>query len=208
VRVGLLRDRAFTFYYPENLEALEQAGAELVDISPLDDEDLPNIDGLYAGGGFPEIYAEPLSANQALRQRLADRIADGLPVWAECGGLMYLARTLWQGGVAWPMVGALDVDVEQTTRPQGHGYVQATVAEDNPFLARGARLCGHEFHYSRLRAGSKSLPTVLELERGVGVGSGRDGLRAGNVMASYTHLHALGEPDWAPAVVQAAAGEL
>ncbi len=207
VRIGVLRDRAFSFYYPENLEALEQAGAELVDVSPLEDEDLPDMDGLYAGGGFPEVHASGLSANRVFREKLAGRIAQGLPVWAECGGLMYLSRSLTQDGREHPMVGALPIDVEQTPRPQGHGYVQARVDRANPFLEQGADICGHEFHYSRLRDQVQRVPTILEIQRGVGVGGGRDGIRAGSVVAFYTHLHALGEPDWAPGLVRAAAGD-
>ena len=207
VRLGVLRDRAFSFYYPENLEALEAAGAELVYTSALDDEEPPEIDGLYIGGGFPEVHAEALSANRSYRETLAARIEQGLPVWAECGGLMYLARELRQGRKRHPMVGSLPVDVEQTARPQGHGYVQARVDGENPFLQAGAEICGHEFHYSRIEPEQPGLETCLELVRGVGLGAGRDGLRRGAAVATYTHIHALGEPDWAPALVRAAAGE-
>ena len=207
VRIGVLRDRAFSFYYPENLEALEAAGAELIEISPLADETLPAIDALYAGGGFPEEHAAALSTNEGLRAQLRDSIGDGLPVWAECGGLMYLSRALIADGVEHPMVGALPITVEQHARPQGHGYVRAQVDRHNPFLEEGTTLCGHEFHYSRLHDDGDEVETVLSLDRGVGVGQGRDGIRHGGVLASYTHLHALGAPDWAPCLVRAAAGE-
>ena len=205
VRIGVLRDAAFSFYYPENLEALEAAGAELVFISPLADVDLPAIDGLYAGGGFPEEHAAQLAANRPLRAALAAAIGAGLPVWAECGGLMYLSRGLVRDGVEHAMVGALPAVVEHTGRPQGHGYVAARVEAENPFLAVGTRLTGHEFHYSRLSS-PPGVDTVLAMERGVGVGQGRDGLRLGNVVATYTHLHALGAPEWAPSLVEAARG--
>lgn len=205
VRIGVLRDAAFSFYYPENLEALEAAGAELVFISPLADAHLPAIDGLYAGGGFPEEHAAKLAANASLRSELASAIAAGLPVWAECGGLMYLSRGLVRDGVQHAMVGALPVVVEHTERPQGHGYVAVRVDAQNPFLPAGTRLAGHEFHYSRLTA-PPAIDTVLAMERGNGLGQGRDGLKVGNVVASYTHLHALGVPEWAPSMVQAARG--
>ena len=205
VRIGVLRDAAFSFYYPENLEALESAGAELVFISPLADADLPAIDGLYAGGGFPEEHAARLAANTSLRAGLAGAIAAGLPVWAECGGLMYLSRGLVRDGVQHAMVGALPVVVEHTARPQGHGYVAARVDRQNPFLPDGTRFTGHEFHYSRL-SGPPGVDTILAVERGVGVGQGRDGLKTGNVVATYTHLHALGVPEWASSLVQAARG--
>jgi cobyrinic acid a,c-diamide synthase len=206
VRIGVLRDAAFSFYYPENLEALESAGAELVTISPLADRELPAVDGLYAGGGFPEEYAARLAANRELRTALARAIASGLPVWAECGGLMYLSRGIRRDGQEHEMVGALPVAVEHTPRPQGHGYVAGTVARPNPFFPVGARLAGHEFHYSRLTGPARELETVIALERGSGVGERRDGLSTGNVVATYLHLHALGTPEWAPALVGAALG--
>jgi cobyrinic acid a,c-diamide synthase len=205
VRIGVLRDAAFSFYYPENLEALEAAGAELVPISPLADEDLPAIDGLYAGGGFPEEHAAALAANQRLRSALAAALDAGLPAWAECGGLMYLSRGLVRDGLEHSMVGALPFVVEHTARPQGHGYVAAKVDAANPFLAVGSHVVGHEFHYSRL-VGPADVETVLAVERGVGLGHGRDGAKVGNVIATYTHLHALGAPEWASGLVQAARG--
>ncbi len=127
-------------------------------------------------------------------------------MWAECGGLMYLARELVVGDVAHPMVGALPIVVEQTGRPQGHGYVAARVDAPNPFLPDGTGLRGHEFHYSRIVSGGDPLPTVLAVERGVGIGGGRDGIQAANAVACYTHLHAAGVPEWAPAMVRAARG--
>jgi len=205
VRIGVLRDAAFSFYYPENLEALEAAGAELTFVSPLSDPELPAVDGLYAGGGFPEEHAARLTANESLRSALATAIAAGLPVWAECGGLMYLSRGLVRDGVQHAMVGALPVVVEHTGRPQGHGYVAARVDAENPFLPAGMRLTGHEFHYSRL-SGPPPAGTIFALERGVGVGQGRDGIRLGNVLATYTHLHALGVPDWASSFLRVARG--
>ncbi|MCP4572632.1 MAG: cobyrinate a,c-diamide synthase [bacterium] len=206
VRIGMLQDRAFSFYYPENLRALEDRGAEIVEISPLDHDELPDLDGLYAGGGFPEEHAEALAANRPLREALRRVIDDGLPVWAECGGLMYLSRALVKDGQSHEMVGALPVVVEHTPRPQGHGYVEASADHANPFLAEGTELCGHEFHYSRLAPESEQVPTVFGLSRGIGVGGGRDGLRIANTVATYTHLHALATPAWADGLVRAAAG--
>ena len=205
-KVGVLRDQAFSFYYPENLEALEAAGAELVTISPLHDSSLPQIDALYVGGGFPEELAQQLSDNQSFRESVGQRIAQGLPVWAECGGLMYLARGIVRAGVTYPMVGALPVTVEHNDRPQGHGYVTGHIDGDNPFFDTGHQLSGHEFHYSRVQPAAGRLDTVVALDRGVGLGLGRDGIHANNVVATYTHVHALGAPDWAPAIVRAAAG--
>ena len=170
------------------------------------DDELASLDGLYAGGGFPEVHAGELSDNRGFRESLAVRIAEGLPVWAECGGLIYLSRALVKNDIEFPMVGALPIVVEQTDRPQGHGYVRARVDGANPFFAEGTELRGHEFHYSRLRDSDEDLSTVLDIERGIGVGGGRDGIRAGSVVAGYTHLHALGAPNWADGVVMAARG--
>jgi cobyrinic acid a,c-diamide synthase len=203
IRIGVLRDAAFSLYYPENLEALRAAGAELVPVSPLSDRELPAIDALYAGGGFPEEYAGALSANEPLRRALASAVAAGLPVWAECGGLMYLSRAVVRDGREYPMVGALPIVVEHTARPQGHGYTAARVDRANPFFAVGTRLVGHEFHYSRV-VGAVRAETALAVERGVGLGRGRDGVAVGNVVATYSHLHALGTPGWAAGLVQAA----
>jgi cobyrinic acid a,c-diamide synthase len=204
VRIGLLRDAAFSFYYSENLAALEAEGARLVPISPLVDGELPEIDALYAGGGYPEEHLAALAANAALRTALRDRIEAGLPVWAECGGLMYLAREIVRDGVGYPMVGVLPVTVEQTARPQAHGYVEGQVDAGNPFFALGARIRGHEFHFSRLLEDPASVVTALSLERGEGIGSGRDGIVIRRVFASYMHLFAPGAPDWAPAFVRVA----
>jgi cobyrinic acid a,c-diamide synthase len=203
-RIGVLRDQAFSFYYPENLAALEAEGAELVGISPLHDTNLPAIDALYAGGGYPEEHAALLAANVSLRAALASRIAAGMPVWAECGGLMYLASALHCHGQRFPMVGALPIEVEQTSRPQGHGYAEARVDAANPFLPTGTQLRGHEFHYSRIREGAEAVRTVLSLATGTGIGHARDGIVAGRVFASYLHLFAPGAPAWAPAFIHVA----
>jgi cobyrinic acid a,c-diamide synthase len=206
VRIGVLKDKAFTFYYPENLEELESAGAELVCISPLRDQELPSIDGLYAGGGFPEVYAKELSDNHSLRKAIKKSIGAGMPVWAECGGLVYLSDSLTVEGEAYPMAGVLPISVEQLQRPQGHGYVRAKVDGENLFFENGAELLGHEFHYTRLLNDNPDVSTVLNLERGTGIGGKRDGIHIDNVVATYTHLHALSVPKWAPRMVRAARG--
>jgi cobyrinic acid a,c-diamide synthase len=203
-RIGYLKDEAFCFYYAENLAALETHGATLVPISPIHDKGLPDIDALYAGGGYPEEHASALSANATFRTALADRIACGLPVWAECGGLMYLASALVTHGCQYKMVGALPIVVEQTDRPQGHGYVDACVDSKNPFFPIGTRLHGHEFHYSRLAGDRTVVTTALSLDRGVGIGDRRDGIVRGRVFASYLHLFAPGTPAWAPALLRLA----
>ena len=205
--VAVARDEAFCFYYPDNLEALEAAGAELSFFSPLADHAIPPEAGaLYLGGGFPELHARALADNASLRRNLAGLCRDGLPVYAECGGLMSLARELVVGGERFPMAGVLDLVVEQGPRPRGHGYVVARVSGTNPWFPTGSTLRGHEFHYSRVIGGDDAGRTVLRLERGTGVGEGGDGIVAGAVWASYLHLHAWTAPGWAGRFVRMAAG--
>jgi cobyrinic acid a,c-diamide synthase len=204
VRIGVIRDAAFSFYYPENLKALEAQGARLVTISAIEDQSLPPMDALYIGGGYPEAYAEQLSTNTTFRRALAKRIESGLPVWAECGGLMYLSKSIEVNGGVYPMVGALPIEIEQTNRPQGHGYVEARVDTKNPFLSLGTTLRGHEFHFSRIRERSTRVATALALSRGSGVWDQRDGVITRNVFASYMHVFAPGVPDWAPSLIRVA----
>lgn len=207
VKIGVLQDRAFTFYYPENLEALEEAGAEPVFIDAFSDTELPYLDALYIGGGFPEMFMKELSANAALRVTIKEAIENNLPVYAECGGLMYLSQRIRWGEKSAEMVGALPCEIEMTGRPQGHGYVIAQVEAENPFFPTGTVLRGHEFHNSRLIAVSvnvskNSLVTAYRLSRGNGIGESRDGILYRNVLASYTHLHCGGAPSWASGLVR------
>jgi cobyrinic acid a,c-diamide synthase len=206
VRVGVFSDSAFTFYYPENLEALERAGAELVLISGLADTRLPEVDALYLGGGFPETHAARLAANTGLHAELRAAVEAGLPVHAECGGLIYLARSLRSEAGTHAFAGVLPLDLELCARPEGHGYVELTVDGANPVFAPGTELRGHEFHYTRIvgRTVPDGLGTAFALRRGTGCGGGRDGVVHKNVLACYTHLHAVGTPGWAPALVDAA----
>jgi cobyrinic acid a,c-diamide synthase len=197
VAIGYFSDQAFSFYYPENLESLEAAGARLVAVSPSADSALPAVDGLYIGGGFPEVHAERLADNRAFAESVAARAASGMPIYAECGGLMYLARELRVGGAVYPMAGVLDLVVEQTGRPQGHGYERIVIDHENPFFDRGAEIAGHEFHYSRVIGGSDQRRTVARVTRGTGVGDDRDGVVVGRVWASYLHVHASATPSWA-----------
>ena len=204
VTIGVIRDRAFSFYYPENLEALEEAGARLVYIDSMHTPQLPDISALYIGGGFPEMFMDELSANRTLMLDVRRAVEDGLPVYAECGGMMYLTRRLHWKGRSSAMVGVLPFEVEMTSRPQGHGYILAQVAADNPFLPQGTLVRGHEFHQSRLVDFDPDTPAAYNLLKGKGLGAAKDGLTVHNVLAGYTHLHAAGASDWAPGFVQRA----
>ena len=206
VQLGVLFDRAFTFYYPENLEALQRAGAYLMFIDSLNDRSLPPVDGLYIGGGFPEFFLEELEANNELRQDIAEAIEGGLPVYAECAGLMYLCRGIkWQGKL-YEMVGAISGDIEIYQRPQGHGYVSAEVTRENPLLPIGLTIRGHEFHHSKL-INANGLMFAYRMRRGHGIDGVGDGIVYKNLFAAYTHLHALGTPQWAEAFVSLALQE-
>jgi cobyrinic acid a,c-diamide synthase len=147
------------------------------------------------------MFLAELAANASLRQEIREAIEGGLPVYAECGGLMYLSRRIRWGRLTADMVGALPYEIEMTDEPQGHGYVLAECSGKNPFFEQGAMLRGHEFHHSRLVSPTESISTVFDLKRGVGVGGKRDGLVYKNVLACYTHLHAGGAPKWAPSLV-------
>ena len=203
--IAYLHDSAFTFYYPDNLEALEAAGARLIPFSSLAGTPLPaDIHALYIGGGFPETHAPRLSANRAFLNSLRAAAASGLPIYAECGGLMLLSRAIWWQGQRHEMSGVLPFDVEVCATPQGHGYSVLSVDASNPFFAQGTTLRGHEFHYSRPVEGSQRPPTACAVLRGSGSFAGRDGVVVSNVWASYTHLHALGAPEWAGGFIRAA----
>jgi len=197
VRIGVAGDEAFNFYYPENLEALRRAGAEIVTFSPLRDGTLPAVDGLYLGGGFPEFFMEELEGNASLRTEIRRAVAAGLPVWAECGGLMYLARSLRWKGTSRSMVGALPCDVEMSERPAGHGYVILEETGKGPWPQSGRTLRGHEFHHSVITGLDDGVEFAYRTVRGSGAKEGFDGMLLGNCVATYTHLHADGAPFWA-----------
>lgn len=202
VKVGYLRDSAFSFYYPENLEALERNGADLAPLSALSGNPLPpDLDALYIGGGFPETHAAELAANRALLASLRD---SRIPVYAECGGMMLLAQAISWNGREFPMAGVLPLRVEMCRVAQGHGYAVLAVDRPNPFFPVGTELRGHEFHYSRIVPGTGPLPTACSVVRGTGCYQGREGIVQGNVWASYVHLHALGAPDWAAGFIKVA----
>ncbi len=207
VKIGVLRDAAFQFYYPENLEALEEAGARLVFLDATRDRFPSELHGLYIGGGFPETQAERLGNNAGFRQGLLHAIERGLPVYAECGGLMYLGEHIvWQGR-SYPMVGALSWDFVLGRRPAGHGYsIVEVVTDTNPFFPRGTTLQGHEFHYSKPVPTGGPRPGTLtcRVVRGHGFDGRGEGIAYRNAFGTYTHIHALERRDWGAGMVRAA----
>lgn len=201
IRLGIAQDRAFTFYYPENLEALKAAGAELIPFSPLADQKLPAVDGLYIGGGFPEVFMQELEDNSALRDAIKAAIENGLPAYAECGGLMYLSRSMsWEGRTS-QMVGAIPCDIVMHKKPRGHGYMLLQATGDSGWFEPDIELRGHEFHYSEV-VNLGPVDFAYRVLRGSGVDGERDGIIHNHVLASYTHLHSLGSPGWASGFVE------
>nr|WP_028575107.1 cobyrinate a,c-diamide synthase [Desulfonatronovibrio hydrogenovorans] len=202
--IGVVRDKALWFYYQENLDDLERHGAKLVDLSLLCKGSWPEIHGLYLGGGFPETMAQALDENNPVRSRLKILAQEGLPIYAECGGFMYLAESLEYENRCFSMSGILPLRTKLFPRPQGHGYVQAIVVRQNPFFPVGTRITGHEFHYSRCIPVPEGLDFCFQLQRGVGIDKGLDGLVYRNVLAGYTHIHSFGARGWASNFVRAA----
>ncbi len=202
-RIGYVRDACLWFYYRENLEALEREGAELVRLSLFDPDPWPfegadALDGVYLGGGFPEDHLDALARSPRLAE-LAAQAKAGLPVYAECGGLMVLARSISrEDGSRWPMGGVLPVDISFGGRPRGLGYVRGTTLRDTPFYPAGLDVRGHEFHYSHAVPGSMDdAEAALLLSRGLGLNDGRDALVSGRTWGSYTHVFAPALPCWA-----------
>ncbi len=199
VRIGLAFDEAFHFYYADNLEAFEAAGCRLIRFSPLRDEALPeNLDALYFGGGYPEVYASTLAENSSMLDSVRSFARSGRPVYAECGGLMYLAQGIRdREGRAFPMAGLLPAWTIMLERLKSLGYVEVTLAEDSLFGNRGDRLRGHEFHYSELSGDpteSSDWKAVYKLKHMRSETLTREGFQLGRVLASYVHAHVASHP--------------
>ena len=198
LRIGVLQDAAFQFYYSENLEALERAGAEIISINALKDKALPELDGLYIGGGFPETSAKQLADNETFRHSVRQAAEAGLPIYAECGGLIYLGSSIVMHGCEYPLAGVFPIRFGMSDKPQAHGYSIFTVDGPNPFYEHGVEIKGHEFRYSMVLEWQGELKELaLKMKRGKGFAEGRDGLTRNNVLALYTHVHAEGTLEWA-----------
>ncbi|MBT3071991.1 hydrogenobyrinic acid a,c-diamide synthase (glutamine-hydrolyzing) [Rhodomicrobium sp. Az07] len=200
VRIAIARDSAFGFYYADDLEAFERAGAKLCFFDTLSDRRLPDADGLFIGGGFPETQAAGLEANAELRADIARRIRAGLPAYAECGGMMYLARSIRWKGVSHEMVGVIPADAVMHDRPQGRGLVILNETPDALWTPLGAspraNIPGHEFHYAALENMSSGQRFAYRMKRGEGLGGGRDGIVIGNLLASFSHLRSSPSNPW------------
>ena len=210
VKIGVFKDRAFSFYYPENIEALETQGAEIVTLDAMNDPQLPDLDGLYIGGGFPEMFAAELEANSTMRASVKKASEDGMPIYAECGGLMYLVKELESENNHNQMVGVFDAGVVMEKKPVGHGYSIQRATAANPFFPEGTEIKGHEFHHSsvRFKDGQTVPPCGFETKRGKGLvnieDNPYDGLVYKNTFATYHHFHAASSPIWAENFVKMA----
>ncbi|WP_333652623.1 cobyrinate a,c-diamide synthase [Dissulfurispira sp.] len=206
VRIGVIRDSAFQFYYPENIEELEKNCAEIIEVNALEDDRLPDIDALYIGGGFPETNAIRLAENKDFRDSVLNSAEKGLPIYAECGGLMFLGDSIIVDGRKYPMVGIFPITFEMKKKPQAHGYTIVEVEKENPFYPVGTVLHGHEFHYSAVASISEndSAFTAFRMKRGHGIKNKMDGICYKNVFATYTHIHALGAEEWVRGLINKA----
>ncbi|MBI2561415.1 MAG: cobyrinate a,c-diamide synthase [candidate division NC10 bacterium] len=207
VRIGVARDTAFQFYYAENLDRLRAAGAELVFWSPLIDGELPHVDGLYFGGGYPELHAARLAANADLRKAIRRFAEAGRPIYAECGGLMYLVEALEDlEGATHSMVGVLPTTVRMRPRRLTLGYTEVAFTADAPIGNAGTTARGHEFHYSSLDPVPESVPRAYRLTQRRG-GERQEGYLVEQTLMSYVHLHFGSNPALATWFVRACRGE-
>ena len=210
LRIGIARDEAFGFYYPGDLQAMTEAGAELVPIDTLRDAQLPEIDGLFIGGGFPESCMQALQDNVQLRSAIHRAIEGGLPVYAECGGLMYLTQHLnWQGKRC-EMVGSIATETVVHERPQGRGYVRLQTLASHPWT-HGRRsadevICAHEFHYSALTELDEPNAFAFQVLRGAGIDGAHDGFVYRNLLACYSHQRTTRSNRWTEDFLRFVAG--
>lgn len=206
VRIAIAKDAAFGFYYADDLDALKAAGAQLVYFNTINDVYLPTCDGLFLGGGFPETQMKKLEANKTLRTRIKAAIEAGLPTYAECGGLMYLSRSITWHEDQHEMVGVIPGDSTMHIRPQGRGYVHLRPSPNHPWNISdeacafdGEYIPAHEFHHSSLENIDKNLTFAFEVLRGQGVNGTHDGIVMHNMVAGYTHLRSTSRCHWAEA---------
>lgn len=190
LKIGIFQDHAFGFYYPDDLLAMTTAGAELIRINSLSDSSLPEIDGLFIGGGFPETQMESLAANQSLLQNVKEAIESGLPVYAECGGLMYLSRSITWKEEQYPMANVIQGDIVMHDTPRGRGYIILEETENHPWATHVGHntIKAHEFHYSELINLKSDYEFAYHVRRGTGVDGQHDGIIYKNLLANYGHL--------------------
>lgn len=201
VRIAYAKDSAFGFYYAGDLQALQAAGAELIPFSPVKDAEMPAADGLLLGGGFPETHLQELAENTGVGDQIAAFIENGGPAYAECGGLMYLCRSLTWNGKRGKMLGVVPADVVMHERPQGRGYVRLEETAAHPWPG-GSEIAAHEFHYSALENVATDVQFAYRVKRGFGIDGQHDGIRYRNLLASYAHMRDTRQNHWAQRFVE------
>lgn len=215
-KIGIALDEAFNFYYRDNIDLLQLAGAEIVYFSPVKDPALPEVDGLYIGGGYPELFAAELEANESMRQDIKKASVEGMPIYAECGGLMYLTEKISTGvpgkgtyhdasmpESTYAMVGALPGHtIMGQTRVVSYNI--GTLEEDCIIGKKGNSFKGHEFHHSEIQEIPDEAKFIINLSRGTGIKDYKDGLVSGNTLGSYAHLHGVAYRELAGSLVEAA----
>jgi len=206
LRIGIVQNDAFGFYYPGDLEAIKNTGAELVSIDTIRDETLPEVDALFIGGGFPETRITELQSNQNMRQQIRSALENGLPCYAECGGLMYLSRSLSWKGKTGEMVGFIPADCVMHEAPQGRGYIKLEETDEHPWSGFKPQpdtiIAGHEFHYSGLENLDTNVKFAYRVKRGSGFNGLFDGIVINNTMACYAHLRDTASNHWAQRFIQ------
>jgi cobyrinic acid a,c-diamide synthase len=203
VRLGVARDEAFCFYYQDNLDLLSHFGAELCFFSPLRDDRLPpDVDGLYLGGGYPELYARELTRNENMRSDILQAARKGMPIYAECGGFMYLTRSIEMEDQDFAMVGLYPFGTRMLPRRKALGYREVMLEEDGLLGPKGLKARGHEFHYSELSEVPQGVPSLFKVANREGVDTLIDGYVIHNVVAGYIHLHFGSNPEVAASLVK------
>ncbi len=198
IKIGIFRDEAFGFYYPDDLESMQQYGAQIIEINSLHDTHLPEIDGLFIGGGFPETQMQAMHANAALRAAVKEAIENGLPTYAECGGLMYLSRSISWKDEKYDMADVIQGDIIMENTPQGRGYIQLQETTQHPWDSNRKleTVFAHEFHYSRLSNLDAHYDYAYKVLRGTGIDGAHDGLIYKNLLANYGHLRNTSSHEW------------
>ncbi len=205
INIGIIRDPAFQFYYTDNLEALEKEGGNIRKFNSMKDNQVNDVDILYIAGGFPEVHAKEISENKKFRDSIK-RLADaGIPIYGECGAVIYLGNSVDFKGKKYEMCGVFPLDFALKTRPVGHGYSNVEVDVTNPFFPKGTKFKGHEFHYSYpINWKADSMNTAFQVHKGHGLDGDRDGLFKNNVFVTYTHVISTGSPEWARRLIESA----
>ncbi|MDE1770217.1 MAG: cobyrinate a,c-diamide synthase [Thaumarchaeota archaeon] len=192
-RIAVALDESFNFYYQDNIDSLKKLGAEIVYFSPISDKKLPACDGIYIGGGFPEVKGDLLQRNDQMKKLIKKSAEDGLPIYAECGGLMYLTKSISYKSGKFKMVGLFDA-VTIMEKKLKLNYTSATISSNSPFSLQSKIIKGHEFHYSELDLLSKDSKFAYDLSIGVGIKNKKDGLTVHDTLASYMHVHFSNSP--------------